>query len=233
MGALDYSANRILAQLSPRELARLKPHLEPVELRFEQVIYEPGDLIGTVWFPLDSLVSLLTAVDRHRTLEVGMVGAEGMTGMVRALGVTHSDVRAIVQGSGQAVGLAAARFKTAFTKYPGFNQAVLLYAHALLTQVSQTAACNRFHDAQARLARWLLMTADRVDRDEFALTQDFLAHMLGLRRVGITQAAGQLRQRKLIDYARGHLRVLDRKGLERAACSCYRRVNATIARARA
>ena len=161
-----------------------------------------------------------------------MVGAEGMTGMPVALGVMHSDVRAIVQGSGTALGLPAARFRAAFAKAPGFNQAVLLYMHALLTQVSQTAACNRFHDAQARLARWLLMTADRLDIAEFALTQDFLAHILGLRRVGITQAASELKRRRLIAYSRGHLRILDRKGLERAACTCYRRVNATNERAR-
>jgi CRP-like cAMP-binding protein len=232
MGAHDLASNRVLAGLPPRELKRLTPQLVPVDLAFERVLYEPGDLIHTVWFPLDSLVSLLTEVDRHRTLEVGMVGVEGLVGMPLALGVRHSDVRAIVQGSGAALGLSTAHFKSVFAKSAPFREAVLLYTHTLLTQVSQTAACNRFHDAEARLARWLLMTADRVGRPDFALTQDFLAHMLGLRRVGVTQAAGQLKRLALIDYTRGQLRILDRKGLERAACTCYRRVNATIARAR-
>jgi CRP-like cAMP-binding protein len=233
MGAHDFASNRILAGLPSADLRRLSSQLEPTTLAFEQVLYEPGNPIRTVWFPLDSLVSLLTEVDRHRTLEVGMVGAEGLTGMSLAFGVMHSDVRAIVQGSGAALGLAATHFRSLFLKSPAFSQAVLLYAHALLAQVSQTAACNRFHDAEARLARWLLMTADRLDRADFALTQDFLAHMLGLRRVGVTQAASQLKRLDLIDYTRGQLRILDRKGLERAACSCYRRVNAAIARARA
>jgi CRP-like cAMP-binding protein len=223
-------ANQILAGLPPRELLRMQAQLETVTLKFGQVLYEPGSPVRHVYFPLDCLVSLLTEVDRHRTLEVGMLGREGMTGMSLALGVAHSDVRALVQGAGQALRMPAAAFKGAFAASPSLRGKVLLYTYALMTQIAQTAACNRFHDAEARLARWLLLTADRIGAGEFALTQEFLAHMLGLRRVGVTEAAGQLRHRNLIAYSRGHLRILDRKGLERASCSCYQRVNVALAR---
>jgi CRP-like cAMP-binding protein len=136
-----------------------------------------------------------------------------------------------VQGAGQALRMAAAPFRKEFDRNPPLQQALYRYTYALMAQISQTAACNRFHESQARLSRWLLMTSDRVGTDEFALTQDFLAHMLGLRRVGVTEAASDLKRRQLIDYTRGRLRILDRKGLQRASCSCYQIVNAVFARA--
>jgi CRP-like cAMP-binding protein len=222
--------NQILAGLPARELQRLQSHFEVVRLEFGSVLYEPGSPISQVYFPLDCLISLLTEVDRHRSLEVGMIGPEGMAGLSVALGVSHSEVRAIVQGAGQALRLPTTYFKSSFGASSALRSAVLLHAHALMTQISQTAACNRFHDAKARLARWLLMTADRVSTGEFAVTQEFLAHMLGLRRVGVTEAAGLLRRKRLIGYSRGRLQILDRKGLERASCTCYLRVNTAIAR---
>ncbi len=226
-------SNRILASLPPADFKRLGEQLVPVELRFGQVLYEPGKAIKHVYFPIDCLVSLLTAVDRHRTLEVGMVGFEGMAGMPFILGVGVSGVRALVQGAGRALRMDAASFRSEFDRNPNLQQALYRYTYALMAQISQTAACNRFHDTEARLARWLLMTSDRVGSSEFDLTQEFLAHMLGLRRVGVTEAASALKRRKLIDYTRGRLKILDGAGLRKASCSCYQIVNAVFARAQA
>ena len=224
-------SNRILGSLPPREFRRLSDQLVPVDLKFGQVLYEPGKAIKFVYFPIDCLVSLLTAVDKRRTLEVGMVGNEGMAGMPFILGVGVSGVRALVQGAGRAMRMAAAPFRIEFDRNPALQQALYRYTYALMAQISQTAACNRFHETEARLARWLLMTSDRVGSEDFALTQEFLAHMLGLRRVGVTEAASALKARKLIDYTRGKLKILDVAALRQASCSCYQIVNAVFARA--
>jgi CRP-like cAMP-binding protein len=224
-------ANRILGNLPPDSYKRLREQLEPVTLDFGQNLYVPGRPIPYVYFPVDCLVSLLTAVDKRRTLEVGMVGNEGMAGMPFILGVGISGVRALVQGAGRALRMAAAPFRVEFNRNQALQQELYRYTYALMAQISQTAACNRFHDAEARLARWLLMTSDRVGKDEFPLTQEFLAHMLGLRRVGVTEAATELKRRKLIDYTRGQLRILKRPGLVRASCTCYGIVNSVFARA--
>jgi len=224
-------SNHILASLADTDYRRLKRQLEPVMLRFRQVLYEPGDPIRHVYFPVDCLVSLLTSVDRKRTLEVGMVGNEGMAGMPFILGVGISGVRALVQGAGRALRMASTPFRVEFDRSPSLQQALYRYTYALMAQISQTAACNRSHDAEERLARCLLMTRDRVGTDEFSLTQEFLAHMLGLRRVGVTESATELKRRKLIAYSRGQLRILDVSGLQRASCSCYQIVNAVFARA--
>ncbi|MEJ0099401.1 MAG: Crp/Fnr family transcriptional regulator [Pseudomonadota bacterium] len=231
MSERSSTTNRILGSLPARDLLRLNRQLEPVQLVFGQVLYEPGKAIRQVYFPLDCLVSLLTAVDRKRTLEVGMVGNEGMAGMPFILGVGIAGVRALVQGAGHALRMAAGPFRTEFDRMPALQQALYRYTYALMAQVSQTAACNRFHEAEQRLSRWLLMTRDRVGADEFPLTQEFLAHMLGLRRVAVTEAASSLKRRRLIDYRRGKLQVLDVPGLERASCSCYQIVNAVFERA--
>ena len=223
--------NRILSSIPPQEFRRLGKQLVPVTLKLGQVLYEPGKAIRHVYFPIDCLVSLLTAVDKGRTLEVGMVGHEGMAGMPFILGVGVSGVRALVQGAGQALRMHAAPFRIEFDRNPNLQQALYRYTYALMAQISQTAACNRFHDTEARLARWLLMTSDRVDSHAFELTQEFLAHMLGLRRVGVTEAASALKSRKLIDYTRGRLKILDLVGLRQASCSCYQIVNAVFARA--
>ena len=196
--------------------------LEPVELTYGQILYEPMGQIRHVYFPIDCLVSLLTAVDKDRTLEVGMVGNEGMVGMPMVLGIGISAVRALVQGSGTALRMTAARFRLEFKKNLPLQRALFRYTHLLMAQVSQTAACNRFHEAEARLARWLLMTSDRLHTDEFLLTHEFLAHMLGVRRVGVTKAASDLSRKQLIRYSRGNIQILDRKQLEAAACTCYR-----------
>jgi CRP-like cAMP-binding protein len=220
------AANNLLAALPGRNYRRLLPGLELVTLNFGDVLYEPGQKIRHVYFPGNSLVSLLTLVDGRMALEVGMVGREGMVGLPLALGADVSPVRALVQGTGTAMRMQSARFSREIRKSPQLQQGVHRYANALMAQVSQTAACNRFHVVVARLARWLLMTRDRVQSGEFRLTHEFLGHMLGVRRVGVTTAARTLQRRKLIDYSRGNIRILDDKGLEAAACECYKLVSA-------
>lgn len=216
--------NRLLASL-PRESYRdLLPGLAAVSLVFGDVLYEPGARIRDVYFPGKSVVSLLTVVDGHNALEVGLVGREGMVGIPLALGVEISPVRALVQGSGAAMQMTAAGFRKAFEASPLLRRGLYHYTHGLMAQITQTAACNRFHQVEARLARWLLMTRDRVDSAQFRLTQEFLSHMLGVRRVGVTAAASALQKRGLIQYTRGDLRILDHAGLEATACSCYRLV---------
>jgi len=219
-------ANTLLAALPGKNYRRLLSGLEPVTLNFGDVLYEPGQKIRYVYFPGNSLVSLLTLVDDRLALEVGMVGREGMVGLPLALGADVSLVRALVQGAGTAMRMKSARFSREIRKSPQLQQGVHRYANALMAQVSQTAACNRFHVVVARLARWLLMTRDRMRSKEFRLTQEFLSHMLGVRRVGVTNAARALQKRKLIDYSRGQISILDDKGLEAAACECYALVNA-------
>ena len=215
-------ANSLLAALPRMEYQRLADGFEPVTLTFGEVLYEPREPIRHVYFPGKSLVSLLTLVDGRLPLEIGMVGREGMLGTGLALGVRESPVRALVQGAGAAMRMKSARFLKEFGQSLPLQRALYSYTHNLMAQVAQTAACNRFHVVQARLARWLLMTRDRVESNDIHLTQEFLAHMLGVQRVGVTRAAGQLQKRKLIEYSRGKIKIVDRRGLEAASCSCYR-----------
>jgi CRP-like cAMP-binding protein len=213
--------NSLLAAVPRETLRRLRARLEPVALTFGDVLYEPGDAIGHVYFPGTSVVSLLTLADGHLALEVGLIGREGMVGVPLMLGHPVSPVRALVQASGTALRMTAEDFHREFRLSLPLQQELYRYTHTLMAQISQTAACNRFHVVEQRLARWLLMTQDRVKSDQFRMTHEFLAHMLGVRRVGVTNAAHGLQQRKLIAYARGDITVLDRKGLEAAACACY------------
>ena len=226
------AANSMLAALPRKQYQRLLTGLESVALTFGEVLHEPGERIQHVYFPSDSLVSLLTVVEGHLALEVGMVGSEGMVGVPLYLGTNVSPVRALVQGAGAAMRMKSARFSEEIRKSPQLQQEVARYTRALLAQITQTAACNRFHVVEARLARWLLMTRDRVRTDEFRLTHAFLGHMLGVRRVGVTTAARALQKRKLIAYSRGKISILDHRRLERAACSCYKLVKDMNTRAR-
>ena len=216
------AANSLLAALPHREYQHLLSYLEPVTLTFGEVLYEPGKPIRHVYFPTDCLVSLLTLVEGHLALEVGLVGREGMVGFPLALGVDVSPVRALVQGAGPALRMNAARFRTELRASPPLQHELHRYVHTMMAQISQTAACNRFHMVEARLARWLLMTRDRVCSGEFRMTHEFLSHMLGVRRVGVTEAATALQRRNLIEYRRGNIRILDDRGLEAACCSCYK-----------
>jgi len=214
-------ANSMLAALPRKQYQSLLSGLESVALTFGEVLYEPGERIRYVYFPGDSLVSLLTLVDGQSALEVGMVGREGMVGVPVSLGTDVSPVRALVQGAGAAMRMKSARFSKEIGKSPQLQQEVNRYTGVLMAQITQTAACNRFHVVEARLARWLLMTRDRLRSDEFRLTHEFLGHMLGVRRVGVTKAARALQGRRLIRYSRGKIRILDQRALKASACSCY------------
>jgi CRP-like cAMP-binding protein len=213
--------NLLLASL-PKSIYRdLLPNLVPTTLAFGDVLYEPDARIQHVFFPSDCLVSLLTVADRHFALEVGMVGREGMVGVALALGAVVSPVRALVQGGGAALRMGAGRFSRALRRSRPLQDGLHAYIHSLMSQISRTAACNRFHMVEARLARWLLMTRDRLHSGEFRMTHEFLAAMLGVRRVGVTEAASALQRKKLIEYTRGQIRIIDGAGLEAASCSCY------------
>lgn len=213
--------NLLLAALPRKEYRRLLPQLERVAMPFAEVLYEPGDVIRHVYFPNDSIVSLLSVVAERSTLEVGLVGDEGMAGLPVFMGVSTSGNRALVQGTGTAMRMKAAELRTESERLGPLHRLLRRYAHSLLTQVSQTAACNRFHMVDARLARWLLMTHDRSRSDEFRMTQEFMSNMLGVRREGVNKAATALQRSELISYSRGHIRVLDRAGLEAVSCECY------------
>jgi CRP-like cAMP-binding protein len=213
--------NELLAAMPRKAYEALAPALVPVSLGFGQVLYAADAPIAQVYFPCESMVSLLLPVASHFDVEVGMVGREGMLGASLALGIARSPVKALVQGAGTALSLSAARFRRELAHNPALQRSVNLYLHSLLQQITQTAACNRFHVVEARLARWLLMTRDRMRSLSFRMTHEFLSHMLGVRRVGVTEAASSLQRKKLIEYTRGHIRILDAAGLENACCGCY------------
>ncbi len=213
--------NSLLGALPRKEQRRLLAGLEEVSLTFGDVLYEPGDTIHHVYFPVNSLVSLLVLADGHLALEVGLIGRDGMVGIPLILGHERSPVRALVQGSGSALRMTAAHLLREFRLSAPLRRELYRYTHALMAQISQTAACNRFHVVEQRLARWLLMTHDRVKTDQFHMTHEFLGTMLGVRRVGVTTAAQALQERGLISYSRGTISVLDRAGLEASACRCY------------
>jgi CRP-like cAMP-binding protein len=225
MRARTSVSNSLLAALPRGKSRGLQPGLELVTLTFGDVLLQPGERISHVFFPGNSLVSLLTE-EGKRAVEVGLVGNEGMVGIPLALGVDVSPVRAVVQGTGTALRMEKSRFLREVRSHPTLQNRLLRYSHALMSQVTQISACNRLHNVEPRLARWLLMTRDRLRSNEFQLTHEFLGHMLGVRRVGITQAAGALQRKKLISYSRGRIRILDVKGLEAASCRCYRIVKA-------
>ncbi|HXF15998.1 MAG TPA: Crp/Fnr family transcriptional regulator [Burkholderiales bacterium] len=216
-----FIANNLLSALPRKDYRRMLTGLEPVNLSFGEVLYQPGEAISHVYFPGIALVSLMTLVDGRLTLEVGVVGCEGMVGLPVALGIGVSPFRALVQGAGGALRMKSNYFVKELRQSIALQRALQRYTHALMAQFALTAACNRFHVVEERLARWLLMTRDRVQSTDFRLTQEFLSHMLGVRRVGVTKAAGHLQQRRLIEYSRGNIRIVDQAGLEAACCSCY------------
>jgi CRP-like cAMP-binding protein len=214
--------NRLLAALPKREYQHLLPELKEVTLTFGKILFEPGERIRHVYFPNNSIISLLSAVEDREHLEVGIVGNDGMAGLPVFMDVKKSRNRGLVQGAGSAMRMKAAALRQVLGNGSSLNKLLHRYTHALLTQISQSAACNRFHLVNARLARWLLMTHDRIEGDEFRLTQEFLSYMLGVRREIVTLAAGVLQKQKLISYSRGQIRILDRVGLEAVSCQCYR-----------
>lgn len=214
-------ANRLLAALPDNDRRRILAGCETVHLAFADVLYTPGEAIDHVYFPTESFISLIMPIDDSASLEVGMVGDEGMFGVPLALDVDISPVRAVVQGEGPALRMDAVGFRRELARSAALRHEIDLYVFVRMAQLAQTAGCTRFHVVEARLARWLLMTRDRVRSGEFRMTHEFLSHMLGVRRVGVTEAASALQRRKLIEYTRGHIRILNHRGLQDAACACY------------
>jgi len=214
-------ANQLLAALPGKDYQGLLRHLEQTPLIFEEILYQPDAVMSDVYFPNSGVVSLLAGANERATLEVGLVGNEGMVGLGVFLGVNTSVNRAVVQGAGSAMKMKASSLRKQCKDGGIFSRLLQRYSHSVLAQVTQAAVCNQFHSVDARMARWLLMTHDRMGDDEFRLTQEFLSHMLGVRREGVSIAAGDLQKRKLIRYSRGALRILDRPGLEATSCGCY------------
>ena len=214
--------NRLLESLPPGDRRRILAAGETVELAFADVLYTLGAILTHVYFPTASFISLIMPIDASAALEVGMVGNEGMFGIPLALGVDVSPVRAVVQGAGPALRMDAASFRSELGRSQALQRIIDRYAFVQLSQLAQTAACTRFHVVEARLARWLLMTQDRARSNTFHITQEFLAYMLGVRRVGVTKAASSMQAHHLIHYSRGNITVLDRRGLKAASCGCYK-----------
>lgn len=213
--------NSLLQSLTIKDRQHLLSNSEEVELTFGNTIHEPGQLIQHVYFPTASFISLIMAIDGNGGLEVGLIGNEGMCGSAAILGVNISSFQSIVQGAGPAIRMTLPLFDLELEYNPALKNKLKRYVYVKVQQLAQTAACNRFHLIEARLARWLLMTRDRAHSNEFPITQEFLAQMLGVRRVGVTKAAGSLQDKKLITYSRGAMTISDGKGLELATCSCY------------
>jgi CRP-like cAMP-binding protein len=214
--------NQLLAALPTKERNRFLADCTLENLVFGTVLYEQGHRMRHVYFPTEGFISMLTTVDKHSTLEVGMIGNEGMCGYALNLGGNVSSLRALVQGAGVAWRMKTVTFLDHLERMPALRRILGRYVHVILGQLSQGAACLRFHVVEKRLARWLLMTQDRAHTDTFGVTQEFLAYMLGVRRSGVTIAASVLQSRKLIRYTRGNMTILNRSRLEAAACACYR-----------
>lgn len=213
--------NQILAALPDREYQRLIPNLELVTLSNRQLLYNIGETIKYVYFPHQALVCFLSLLEDGSTTEVGAIGKDGMVGLPVCWGGNSTNIQAIVQVPGYAMRMKAEQLKTEFDRGDVLQRLLLLYTQALFSQVAQTAACNRHHTVEQRLARWLLTAQEHIEADELELTQEFISQMLGTRRSGITVAATNLQQAGMIRYSRGKITVLDREKLKLAACECY------------
>jgi CRP-like cAMP-binding protein len=223
--------NQLIASLPGKDRRRLLASCDQVELTLADVLWEPGTRIRHVFFPIDMCISQLLPVNGRTGLELALVGSEGMLGVPLVLGTNVSLLGAVVRSSGTALRLSAASFSREYYLSAHLQRSLNRYIYVLMAQLARSAACMNFHVLDARLARWLLMTQDRVHSNEFHLTHELLAKMLGVRRVGITNAAGLLQKRRLVRYSRGEITVLDRIGLEGASCACYEDAKQVYSRA--
>ncbi len=213
--------NHLLAALPEDVRRRLLPQLKRVDLSLGEVLYEPGDAMTHVYFPIDSIASLLYVMESGASAEVAVVGNEGMIGLALFMGGESTPSRAIVQSAGAAYRLPGQQLKDEFARHGEFQQLLLRYTQALITQMAQTAVCNRHHSIDQQLCRWLLLSLDRLSGNRLVMTQELIANMLGVRREGVTEAAGKLQRLGAIRYARGKITVLDRKMVEQICCECY------------
>jgi hypothetical protein len=217
--------NRLLSAVAIKDRTSIVKACEEVTLRFGTIVGEPNSPIRYVYFPTTSFISLITPKEGSESLEVGLVGNEGMFGITLTLGIEASPLKGLVQGEGAALRMSASNYRRTITKSASFVGVMNAYLYVLMGQIAQTAACGRFHHLEARLARWILMTHDRAGTNTFRITHEFLAQMLGVRRPGVTEAAGALQKAKYIIYRRGEMQILDRSALEGTACPCYQSVN--------
>ncbi|MEO6655339.1 MAG: Crp/Fnr family transcriptional regulator [Pyrinomonadaceae bacterium] len=218
--------NYLLASLPDTEFERVLTHLSPVSFDLGKVLYESGDRLDYVYFPTSSIISLLYIMENGATAEIGVVGNDGILGIALFMGGDTTPNRAVIQSAGSAMKMKAADLKAEFTLGGTFHNLLLRYTQALITQISQTAVCNRLHSLEQQLCRWLLLSHDRLDSDKLVMTHDLISNMLGVRREGVTLAAQKLSARGLIKNVRGTITVLDRQGLEDLVCECYGVVNA-------
>jgi CRP-like cAMP-binding protein len=213
--------NHLLAALSTDTYSRLQPHLELMSFPLGMVLYESGDTLHHVYFPLDSIVSLLYVMKNGASAEISVVGNEGLIGIALFMGGESTTNRAIVQSAGHAYRLKGQRLKSEFHLHGDMLHLMLRYTQSLLTQMAQTAVCNRHHSIDQQLCRWLLLSLDRLPGNQLTMTQELIANMLGVRREGVTDAAGKLQKKGVIEYHRGQITVLDRPKLEQLSCECY------------
>lgn len=219
--AVSQSSNHLLAALPAEEWARWLPKLELVDLRLGQVLYESGGKMNHVYFPVNAIVSLLYVLEDGSSAEIAVVGNEGIVGVSLFMGGQTTPSRAVVQSAGKCVRLSAAKLMKEFNASLPVLHLLLRYTQALITQMTQTAVCNRHHSLDQQLCRWLLLSLDRLDGNHLNMTQELIANMLGVRREGVTEAAGRLQKAGLISYARGKIEVIDRAGIELRTCECY------------
>ncbi|MBA2350801.1 MAG: Crp/Fnr family transcriptional regulator [Pseudomonadota bacterium] len=215
-------SNHLLAALPENVFRRLEPSLEPVDFKLGDVIYEPGAKLQHVYFPVTCIISLLYTMENGVSAEIGVVGNEGLVGLALYMGGDTMPNRAIIQSAGSALRLPAKALQDEFKRGGEMQIALLRFTQALITQMSQTAVCNQLHTLDEQLCRWLLLSHDRLQNDELVMTQELMANMLGVRREGVTLAAGRLQSAGLIRYNRGRVNINNRTGLEEAVCECYR-----------
>ena len=233
MPAFDPQGNALLAALPPDQWERWAPHLEPVNLPLGQVLSESGWRMNHVYFPTTAIVSLLYVMKDGASAEIAVVGREGLVGISLFMGGESTTSRAVVQSAGAGFRLGSAFLMSEFNQGGPVLHLLLRYTQALITQMAQTAVCNRHHSLDQQLCRWLLLSLDRLPSDELVMTQELIANMLGVRREGVTEAAGHLQDAGLVRYQRGHITVLDRRGLEQRSCECYRVVKTEYEKAAA